>query len=241
MKKQVEVIEDQVASFNVQLKDLCQISKQTKSDTTNETLLSCNTGNINNNNNNSNSNNNNDDDNYTYSNNKNNTNNSNSNNSYSSNNRSSFPNLEPQEISAICSELQLRQQKQRNLMVFGLKETEKDDDVIKCLMKDVGVEVEVETHYRVGKAKNYPRPLVLRFATEHNRFAVESNLCNLKGKENWYRVSIVPDLTKLQCLEEKQKFRALQEEVQKKNEENVEGGYYKIVGRRGSKHCIHVS
>ena len=152
----------------------------------------------------------------------------------------SSSNLGPSDINVICTELQLRQQKRRNLMVFGLKETEKDDDTIKDLMEDIGVGVDVESHFRVGKAKNYPRPVVMRFASENDRLVVESNLRKLKGKANWNRVSIVPDLTKLQCIEEKEKFRILQAETQKKNEENLEGGYYKIVGRRGSKHCIYI-
>ena len=56
--------------------------------------------------------------------------------------------------------------------------------------------------------------MVLQFASEPHRHAVQFNLRKLKGKEKWHRVSIVPDLTKLQCIEKKQKYQIQQEEIQ---------------------------
>ena len=66
----------------------------------------------------------------------------------------------------------------------------------------------------------------------------KNNLWKLKGKSHWDRVSIVQDLTKIQCAEEKIEYQKLLEEQKQKNEENSENGVWKIVGSRGKKLLI---
>ena len=76
-----------------------------------------------------------------------------------------------------------------------------DGEVINKLMEDIGVGVNVESYFRVGKAKNKFRPMILQFASAPHRHAVQFNFRKLSGKKKWNCVSIVPDLTKLQCIE----------------------------------------
>ena len=85
---------------------------------------------------------------------------------------------------------------------------------------------------------NKPRPLVVRFRTASDRESVKNNLRKLKGQIRWDRVSVCPDLTKMQCAEEKIKFKQLLEEQKCKNEESTEKGAWKIVGSRGKRQLI---
>ena len=144
-----------------------------------------------------------------------------------------------QHIGIICNELAQRQEKQRNLIIFGLNETTSDYKEVETLIQDVGVSASVSSVYRVGNTTtNKPRPLVVRFLSESHKDSVKNNLRKLKGKSRWDRVSIVQDLTKIQCAEEKIEYQKLLEEQKQKNEENSENGVWKIVGSRGKKLLI---
>ena len=144
-----------------------------------------------------------------------------------------------QHIGIICNELAQRQEKQRNLIIFGLNETTNDYKEVETLIQDVGVSASVSSVYRVGNATtNKPRPLVVRFLLESHKDSVKNNLRKLKGKSRWDRISIVQDLTKIQCAEEKIEYQKLLEEQKQKNEENTENGVWKIVGSRGKKLLI---
>ena len=144
-----------------------------------------------------------------------------------------------QHIGLICNELAQRQEKQRNLIIFGLNETTSDYNEVETLIQDVGVSASVSSVFRVGNTTtNKPRPLVVRFLSESDKDSVKNNLRKLKGKSRWDRVSIVQDLTKIQCAEEKIEYQKLLEEQKQKNEENSENGVWKIVGSRGKKLLI---
>ena len=99
--------------------------------------------------------------------------------------------------------------------------------------------------YRVGAlAENRPRTLVVKFETEQNRDGVYNNLRNLRGKQRWNQISVVLDLTKFQCLEEKatkniQKtaYKKLLEEKKQKDKENVGDGVW-CQGQE--KTCLHL-
>ena len=111
--------------------------------------------------------------------------------------------------------------------------------LIKALICDIGVSASVSSVYRVGNCVgDKPRPLVVRFYTASDRESVKNNLRKLKGKIRWDRVSIVPDLTKMQCAEEKIKIKQLLEEQKRKNEESTENGTWKIVGNRGKRQLV---
>ena len=144
-----------------------------------------------------------------------------------------------QHIGLICNELAQRQEKQHNLIIFGLNETTSDYKEVETLIQDVGVSASVSSVYRVGNTTtNKPRPLVVRFFSASDKDSVKNNLRKLKGKSRWDRISIVQDLTKIQCAEEKIEYQKLLEEQKQKNEENSENGVWKIVGSRGKKLLI---
>ena len=144
-----------------------------------------------------------------------------------------------QHISIVCKELVQRQEKQRNLIVFGLSETTNDYQEVEALICDIGVSASVSSVYRVGNCVgDKPRPLVVRFRTASDRESVKNNLRKLKGQIRWDRVSVCPDLTKMQCAEEKIKFKQLLEEQKCKNEESTKNGAWKIVGSRGKRQLI---
>ena len=148
---------------------------------------------------------------------------------------------QPTVINSICNELQLRQRKRRNLVMFGLKESSADMEDVEALVRDVGVMANVNSVYRVGATvENRPRPLVVHFATEYDRDQVINNLRNLKGQTQWNRISVVPDLTKIQCTQEKIMYKQLLEEIKQKNEENTQNGIWKIVGSRGNRRTAFI-
>ena len=88
--------------------------------------------------------------------------------------------------------------------------------------------------YNDKQSKTFGCPVL----SESDKDTVKNNLRKLKGKSRWDRVSIVQDLTKIQCAEEKIKYQKLLEEQKQKNEENSENGVWKIVGSRGKKLLI---
>ena len=136
-------------------------------------------------------------------------------------------------------ELVQRQEKQRNLIIFGLSETTNDCKEVEALICDIGVSASVSSVNRVGNCVgDKPRPLVVRSHTASDRESVKNNLRKLKGKIRWDRVLIVPDLTKMQCAEEKIKIKQLLEEQKRKNEESTENGTWKIVGNRGKRQLV---
>ena len=108
------------------------------------------------------------------------------------------------------------------------------------MVTTVGILSEVNSTFRIGKEmEGKPRPLVICFATKQGRDQLYSNLRNLRGRDKWNKVSVVPDLTKLQYMEERKIYQQLLEEVTKKNEESEEGdGLWKVVGKRGTKRIV---
>ena len=89
--------------------------------------------------------------------------------------------------------------------------------------------------------ENRPRTLVVKFATEQDRDGIFNNLCNLKEELRWNRISVVPDLTKIQYQDEKAKYRELLGEKKKKDDENTGNGAWKIVSVKGKKKLVYIS
>ena len=127
-------------------------------------------------------------------------------------------------------------------MLFGSPESNNDLEVAEALVQDVGVAANISTVYRVGGGvvENRPRILVVKFATERDRDGIYNNLRNLKGKPRWNKISVVPDLTKIQYQDEKAIYKNLLEEKKKKNDENTGNGVWKIVGVRGKKKLVYI-
>ena len=143
-------------------------------------------------------------------------------------------------IQEICNELQQRENKQQNLVVFGLPESNGDAEEIQQLISDIGALSTVNSSFRVGKGtEGRARPLIIRFLSKHERNEVYSKLKNLKGQEKWNKISVSPDLTKMQCMEEKQLFDILSKQAKEKNEtSDARDGLWKVIGRRGNKRLV---
>ena len=143
-------------------------------------------------------------------------------------------------IQDICNELQQREKKQQNLVVFGLPEANSDAEDIQQLISDIGALSTVDSSFRVGKGtEGRPRPLIIRFLSKHERNEVYGKLKNLKGQKKWNKISVSPDLTKMQCMEDKKLFIILSDKAKERNEaSNAREGVWKVIGRRGNKRLV---
>ena len=128
----------------------------------------------------------------------------------------------------------------QNVIVFGLNESTgnndkmrhlKDKEVIGHLLNiinDINLISEGDMWYNIRRLGAYdaeadkPRPLKISFNTTVIRDVFLSCCKHLKGKEEWNRVSIVPDLTKVQQKLSKEKRAALQKDANKKNADRKE-------------------
>ena len=137
----------------------------------------------------------------------------------------------------LCNELEQRQNKRKNLIVFGRKEGLKTDmEIALQLVEDVGVSAQVQGCFRLGKPSESlarSRPIVIKFASVEEKNEVQKSLRNLKGKNVWNGVSVRPDLTKIQYQEEKKVFEKLCKEMKIKNESLKGEGKWRIVNRLG--------
>ena len=142
----------------------------------------------------------------------------------------------------ICNELEQRQNKRKNLVVFGRKEGSKSDmEIALQLLEDVGVSAQVQGCFRLGKQSESlarSRPIVIKFASVEEKNEVQKSLRYLKGKNDWNGVSIRPDLTKIQYQEEKKVFEKLYKEMKIKNESLKGEGKWRIVNRWGVQQLV---
>ena len=140
----------------------------------------------------------------------------------------------------ICNEIQQRNRKEQNLVVFGLTESITDTETAQQLVSDIGSLSRISSSFRVGKVvEGKFRPLIIRFTSKHDRDDVYDRLKNLKGQSRWNSVSVTLDLTKMQCTEEKQIYNLLAKKAQDKNEViDVSEGFWKVIGGRGRKRIV---
>ena len=94
-----------------------------------------------------------------------------------------------------------------NFVVHGVTETggeatdgkKHDEETIKSLFVDIGLEVQYKSLYRLGKRLESEvqskRPIKVVMNNEKDKELVMINLKNLKGKENYRRISITDDHT----------------------------------------------
>ena len=154
------------------------------------------------------------------------------------------PSTGPHEIGPM-SEGMLRQRKQSNIIIFGLPELNDGDtdllDQLGSLWNDIGVS-DLDngswSGFRVGKYEDgRKRPVIVKFLDIAKKFEILLNAKNLKGKAKWAGVAIAHDLTKLQCLQEKERELHLRLEAEKRNAScpDIGGRSWRVVGVRGSR------
>ena len=90
-----------------------------------------------------------------------------------------------------------QKRKQKNFMEFGASESKEvtDEEFIKDLIKDVGVNAEVKFVTRIGNQTKKSRPIKVVFGTAHERWLVMHSLENLKGKTSYDGISVAKDFT----------------------------------------------
>jgi hypothetical protein len=105
-------------------------------------------------------------------------------------------------LSAIHAEFQLMQSKNKNLVVFGIHESEAPDagadrTATTKLLNEIDSSADFHC-YRSGPATANQRPLIVKFQSVAQRDMALSNAKSLKGKDEYRMISLSPDLTKKQ-------------------------------------------
>ena len=136
----------------------------------------------------------------------------------------------------------LRERKRNNIIIFGLREMDDDQALVKSLLNDLDIPFDalsdMRGHFRVGRLNSErPRPIVIKLAHANKKQEILMNARNLKGMESWIGVTIAHDLTKMEYQEERIQESILREKVGEMNQnlsvEEKRQKIWKIVGGRG--------
>ena len=156
----------------------------------------------------------------------------------------------------IYEELQEQEKCKRNIILFGFREEDqtidkvsrfsKEKDNVNILINDLSdfhllgegnLKISLRRLGKFNATAEKPRPLKVTFSSHYIREQVLSCCKNLKGKEQWKGVTIVPDLTKVQQRLAKKKRAELQTEINKKNNDRnaneTQQFEYKLFGNYG--------
>ena len=147
------------------------------------------------------------------------------------------------------------EEKANNLVVYGLRESEKEEardrkeediDKVKEMIEEIGVEVKgkVEVKFRAGKKIDggKPRPVIVKVEDEEAREQLLMHARRLAKKDAWKTVFVSPDLTWKQREEARKEEKKLREEADRKNEqaknEGRTDGKWTVIGRRGKRRVV---
>ena len=116
------------------------------------------------------------------------------------------------------SELELRERKKANVIIFGLPEAGEDKVLIESLFHDMSMPFDTNSHiqtfYCVGRPNDEKkRPIVIKLMNTVKKNEMLFKAKNLKGNVKWRQVVITHDLTKMECFEEKTRELRLQQEA----------------------------
>ena len=140
-------------------------------------------------------------------------------------------------------ELQLRERKKNNLIVFGLSEDESNDlHQLKALFSNLGAGVNVDDaqYFRTGRKTGKYRPLVVKLKNPEEKAEVLFKAKGLKNNRVWKGIAITHDLTKEQCQVEKVREAELRREAEERNchLSCEDKSVWKVVGGRGTRRVI---
>ncbi len=150
----------------------------------------------------------------------------------------------------VYSELDLREHKKFNIIIYGVPEQDeneqpsvkksKDSSLVSEIFTDISVKVDMKNDVkflaRVGEFKNNKtRPITIGFRETNTRDKVLSSAWKLGKSRTNRQISISPDLTKIQLANDKK----LREEVEAKNDslstEEAKNFVWKLVGIKGQR------
>ena len=147
------------------------------------------------------------------------------------------------------NEVQLRERKRNNLILFGLNGASQDggsdQDLVRTLFDDLGVKIDLEetSIFRVGRAcTDGRRPIIIKLKDQETKSHILFQAKGLKNNEKWKGISIAHDLTKMQCQQAKAMEMQLRKTAHEKNafltESERSKKVWKIVGGRGNRHLM---
>ena len=101
----------------------------------------------------------------------------------------------------------LRERKRNNIIIFGLREVDDDQALVKLLLNDLDIPYNVHSatrgHFRVGRLNSErPRLIVIKLTNANKKQEILMNARNLRGMESWTGVTIAHNLTKMEYQEE---------------------------------------
>lgn len=153
----------------------------------------------------------------------------------------------------MSAELRERESRKDNIVVYGLNEPpfdvkgkdrkEIDTVSIQDLLDDMKVEAsaksDVKFSYRIGELMNNvhekPRPLCVGFRSQTVKDNVFKAATNLSKSKDFYRVSIVPDLTVQQREEDKELMKECDRKNANLSEEDQGNWIFRCVGMKGTR------
>ena len=148
-------------------------------------------------------------------------------------------------------EMREREERSQNLVIYGMEETadgtteekkEKEKKKVEKVMREIGVEGEVEVKFRAGRKSEEPnprpRPLIISLKDDESRALMLRNARKLARVPDLKAVFIATDMTWAQREEARKMEKEKREEAEMRTEEaKKEGknGRFIVVGPRGKR------
>ena len=122
------------------------------------------------------------------------------------------------------NELQLRERKRNNLIVFGLNGVSQDgcndQELVGILFDDLGIKINLEetSIFCVGReCTDGRRPIIIKLNDQETKSHILFKAKSLKNNAKWKGISIAHDLTKMQC----QQAKAMEMQLRKTAHEKM--------------------
>ena len=141
------------------------------------------------------------------------------------------------------NEVQLRERKRNNLILFGLNGASQDGGSDQDLDLGVKIDLEETSIFRVGRAcTDGRRPIIIKLKDQETKSHILFQAKGLKNNEKWKGISIAHDLTKMQCQQAKAMEMQLRKTAHDKNvfltKSERSKKVWKIVGGQGNRHLM---
>ena len=136
-------------------------------------------------------------------------------------------------IEEIAREVQERQDRKKNLLVFGIQESDNEDPQIRKqhdskklaeLLEDMTIDVPFSDPIRLGKKGPRPRPLRFKLTDEADKESILRNTHKLKGVAKYNNVYVNRDQTPL----ERDQWRKLKSKQKELTDQSVSQGQEKV-------------
>lgn len=149
----------------------------------------------------------------------------------------------------VFSELDLREAKKTNLVIFNVPEPDthltvtekkkKDESTVINIFKDVDQIVEMKSEIkflaRLGELKdaNKCRPITVGFRDAEMKDKILNSAWKLSKSKTFSKISLTPDLTKMQISKENDLFNQAKQKNDELSNEDAKNYVWKLVGPRG--------